>query len=109
MKDTTKNMTNSGTKIGIVAGIVVFALFGMVPGAYLGSYAALAVLASMSGGTVEPTLIMRALIVVGALIGVGMSAIGSIVSCALAGAGLGFVADALFAPKKAEEGSKQGV
>lgn len=108
MKDTNKDIKKAGTKIGIVAGIVVFVLFGMVPGAYLGSYAALTILSATTGGPVDPTLIMRAMIVTGALLGVGLSAIVTIISCALAGTGLGYVADALFAHKKTHEHAKQG-
>lgn len=107
MKEDRKNMMAAGTKIGALAGIIAFLVFGLIPGAYLGSYAAIASLAMMTGGPVEPTLIMRTLIVVGALMGVGVSAIVGIIGGALSGTALGFVAEALFGEKKAEEGAHQ--
>jgi hypothetical protein len=108
MKEGKKDMMAAGTRIGAVAGIILFVVFGLVPGAYLGSYAALAVLAGVTGGPVEPTLIMRVLIVVGALLGVGVSAVVGIVGGALAGTGLGYAADALFGHKKAEDVKEEG-
>lgn len=107
MKENRKNMMAAGTKIGSLAGVIAFVVFGLIPGAYLGSYAALAVLATLTGGPVEPTLIMRTLIVVGALAGVGVSAIVSIIGGALSGTALGYVAEALFGQKGAEEGAQQ--
>ena len=108
MKEEKKDMMRAGTKIGAIAGTILFAVFGLVPGAYLGSYAALAVLAAAIGGPVEPTLIMRTLIVVGALLGVGFSALVGIVGGALGGTFLGYVADAVFGEKKAEEIKEEG-
>lgn len=108
MKEKRNDMTRAGTKIGAVAGMIAFVALGMVPGAYLGSYAALAVLAALTGGPVEPTLIMRGLIVVGALMGVGMSAIVGIVGGALGGTALGYVAEAIFGAKEKEEHQEEG-
>jgi len=108
MKEDKNDMMAAGTKIGAVTGIILFAVFGLVPGAYLGSYAAIAALAAMTGGPVEPTLIMRMLIVVGALVGIGVSALVGIVGGALAGTGLGYVADAVFGHKKAEDIKEEG-
>lgn len=108
MKDDRKDMMAAGTRIGTVAGIILFAIFGLVPGAYVGSFAALAALAALTGGPVEPTLIMRMLIVVGALIGVGVSSVVGIVGGALAGTGLGYVADAVFGHKRAEGAKEEG-
>ena len=107
MKEDKKDMMKAGTKIGAVAGMILFVAFGLVPGAYLGSYAALAVLAALTGGPVEPTLIMRALIVVGALVGVGVSAVIGIVGGAIGGTALGYTAEALFGHKKAGEPIKE--
>jgi len=108
MKEDRKNMMEAGTRIGAVAGIILFAVFGLVPGAYLGSYAALAVLAAVTGGPVEPSLVMRTLIVFGALFGVGVSAIIGIVGGALGGTVLGYIAEALFGGKKEEAIKEEG-
>ena len=108
MKEDKRDMMRAGTKIGAIAGTILFAVFGLIPGAYLGSYAALAVLAATTGGPVEPTLIMRTLIVVGALLGVGVGAVVGIVGGALSGTALGYLADAVFGHKKSEEAEKEG-
>lgn len=108
MKEDKRDMMRAGTKIGAIAGTILFAVGGLVPGAYLGSYAALAVLATLTGGPVEPTLIMRVLIVVGALLGVGVSAIVGIVGGALSGTFLGYMADAVFGAKKSEDVGEEG-
>ena len=60
-----KNATvKAGTKIGAALGGLVFLVFGIVPGFYFGSYGTLIMLQHLMGGTVEPTLLVRAAIVV---------------------------------------------
>jgi len=87
-----KNETvKTGMKIGAVVGGILFLAFGVMAGFYFGSYGTLFILQKLMGGTVEPTLFVRAAIVVG--IGVGIAAAGtvSIVTGGLLGTVLGYI------------------
>ena len=56
--------------IGAGAGIAMFAVIGLLPGAFLGGMAALQLVVSMAGAPAEPSLVTRALMVLGMLLGV---------------------------------------
>ena len=63
-----KNETvKTGMKIGAVVGGILFLAFGVMAGFYFGSYGTLFILQKLMGGTVEPTLFVRAAIVIGIL------------------------------------------
>ena len=93
-----KNETaNTGMKIGAIVGGLVFLVFGIVPGFYFGSYGTLILLQKLMGGTVEPTLFVRAAIVMGIVVGIACAATVSLVIGGLAGTALGY----LVSPSKA--------
>ncbi len=95
-----KNETvNTGMKIGAIVGGLVFLVFGIVPGFYFGSYGTLILLQKLMGGTVEPTLFVRAAIVMGIVVGIACAATVSLVIGGLAGTALGY----LVSPTKAEQ------
>ena len=73
-------------------------------GFYFGSYGTLFILQKLMGGTVEPTLFVRAAIVVGIGVGIAASATVSIVTGGLVGTVLGYLVSApkAMAAKKAE-------
>ena len=90
-----KNETiKAGMKIGTTVGGLVFLVFGIMPGFYFGSYGTLILLQKLSGGTVEPTLIVRALIVMGIVVGIACAAALSLVMGGLLGTALGAVVSA---------------
>jgi hypothetical protein len=62
-----------------------------VPGFYFGSYGTLVLLQKLMGGTVEPTLIVRAVIVMGIAVGIASAAAVSIVVGGLLGTLMGYV------------------
>jgi uncharacterized membrane protein AbrB (regulator of aidB expression) len=87
-----KNETvKTGMKIGAVVGGIMFLAFGVMAGFYFGSYGTLFILQKLMGGTVEPTLFVRAAIVVGIGVGIAASATVSIVTGGLLGTVLGYV------------------
>jgi hypothetical protein len=94
--DTTmKNETvKSGMKIGATIGGLVFVLAGIVPGFYFGSFGTLILLQKIMGGAVEPTLFVRAAIVMGIGVGIACAATVSIVVGGLLGTAAGFVVSA---------------
>ena len=87
-----KNETvKAGMKIGAAVGGVLFLVFGVMAGFYFGSYGTLFILQKLMGGSVEPTLFVRAVIVVGIGVGIAASATVHIVTCGLIGTALGYV------------------
>jgi len=77
-----KNETvKAGMKIGAAVGGLAFVVGGIVPGFYFGSYGTLILLQKLMGGTVEPTLFVRAAVVIGIVVGGLLGTLmGSIVS-----------------------------
>jgi hypothetical protein len=101
-----KNSTvKTGMKIGATVGGLVFVIFGIMPGFYFGSYGTLILLQKLMGGTVEPTLFVRAAVVMGIVVGIACVAAVSIVVGGLIGTALGFAvsAPASLRNKQAEE------
>lgn len=101
-----KNETiKAGMKIGATIGGLVFLVLGIVPGFYFGSYGTLILLQKLMGGPVEPTLFVRAAVVMGIAVGIACAATVSIVVGGLLGTALGYVvsAPAALREKKAAE------
>ncbi len=91
MKD---NAIKAGMKIGATIGGLVFLLFGVIPGFYFGGFGTLILLQKFMGGTVEPTLFVRAAIVMGIVIGITCAATASLVIGGLVGTAFGYVVSA---------------
>jgi hypothetical protein len=90
-----KNETvKTGMKIGATAGGLVFLVFGIMPGFYFGSFGTLILLQKLMGGTVEPTLIARAAIVMGIMVGIACAAAVSLVVGGLLGTAMGYIVSA---------------
>ena len=101
-KDRMKAM-QAGRKIGALLGGIVWAIFGIIPGFYFGSAATIILLSHLAGGSVEPGVIVRMLMVVGTMLGLFCTAAVSIVLGAVFGTTLGYVADIIRLPAKEEE------
>ncbi len=104
-----KNDTvKAGMKIGAVVGGILWVVFGIMAGFYFGSYGTLIILQKLMGGTVEPGLFVRAVIVAGSVVGIATTATVSIVTGGLVGTALGFLVAApqMRAAKKAEASAK---
>lgn len=90
-----KNETvKAGMKIGAAVGGLAFVVGGIVPGFYFGSYGTLILLQKLMGGTVEPTLFVRAAVVIGIVVGIACAAAVSIVIGGLLGTVLGSIVSA---------------
>jgi hypothetical protein len=86
-----KNETvKTGMKIGATIGGMVFAVFGIMPGFYFGSFGTLVLLQKLMGA-VEPTLFVRAAVVIGIMVGIASAAAVSLVIGGLIGTALGYV------------------
>ena len=98
-----KNETiKTGMRIGATIGGLVFAVFGIMPGFYFGSFGTLIVLQKLMGA-VEPTLFVRALVVCGIMVGIASAAAVSLVVGGLAGTVLGYVVSAPTAMRQASK------
>jgi hypothetical protein len=84
-------MVKTGMKIGATVGGLAFLIFGIMPGFYFGSYGTLILLQKVLGGPVDPTLIVRAAVVVGIMVGIVCVATVSIVVGGLLGTAMGYV------------------
>jgi hypothetical protein len=81
----------TGMKIGATVGGLVFLVFGIMPGFYFGSYGTLILMQKLMGGAVEPTLIVRAAVVMGIVVGISCAAAVCVVVGGLLGTVAGFV------------------
>jgi len=89
-----KNETvKTGMKIGATVGGLAFLVFGIMPGFYFGSYGSLILVQKLMGGAVEPTLFVRAAVVIGIVIGISCAA----AVCLVVGGLLGTVAGMVMA------------
>ncbi|HEX9020279.1 MAG TPA: hypothetical protein VF903_03365, partial [Nitrospirota bacterium] len=84
----------------------VFLVFGIMPGFYFGSYGALVILQRLTGGPVEPSLIVRAIVVMGILVGIACAATASLVVGGLFGTVAGLVVSAPSAMKAKQTAEK---
>ena len=87
MKNTTVKM---GAKFGAILGAILYPFLGILPAFYFGSYGALILLSKLMGGTVEPSLVVRAVVVMGALVGLASAACLFLVVGGLVGTAIGF-------------------
>ncbi len=93
----------TGMKIGAMMGGLVFLVFGIMPGFYFGSYGTLILLQKLMGGTVEPTLFVRAAIVMGIVVGIACAAAVSLVVGGILGTALGYVVSAPAAGRESQQ------
>jgi len=103
-----KNETvKTGMKIGATVGGLVFAVFGIMPGFYFGSYGTLILLQKLMGGAVEPTLFVRVAVVMGILVGISCAAAVSLVVGGLLGTAMGYIVSAPAALRKQQTASQK--
>jgi len=96
-----KNETvKASMKIGATVGGLVFLVFGIMPGFYFGSFGTLVLLQKLMGGTVEPTLFVRAAVVMGIMVGIASAAAVSLVVGGLIGTVAGYAVSAPAAMRK---------
>ncbi len=102
MKEERKRTLAIGRKMGALVGGILFAIFGIVPGFYFGSYATIVLLSHLTGGPLEPSIIVRMLVVIGTLMGLFCTAAVSIVVGAVSGTLLAYAVDVISEAVKAK-------
>lgn len=95
MKNEMEKSLRVGTKIGALAGGILFLIFGLIPSFYIGSFGTVTLMAMLSGGPIHPGLIERSLIVIGTMTVLLVAAGGSIIAGALGGTVLAYVSEGL--------------
>lgn len=95
------------TFIGAGAGLVLFALFGLVPGSLLGGAAGLEVAGSLYGLPLESGLVARAVVLASMLFGVLASGITIVTATSAAGWLVGNTAETMF--RSQTEAAEMGV
>ena len=95
-----KEMTKKLTYMGAGCGIVLFAVFGLLPGSFLGGVMGLNIAGSLLGVPVASSIASRMIVGASMVAGVMVSAIMFVSATALAGWLVGTVVDAIRAEKK---------
>lgn len=100
MKET---LARKATYIGAGVGLVLFAIFGLLPGSMLGGVMGLNIAGFIFGTPVTPGIFSRLIVGVSMLIGVMVAGIVFVFGFSLAGWLLGHAIDMVASRKKAEE------
>jgi hypothetical protein len=79
------SMARKSAYIGAGAGLVLFALFGLLPGSLLGGAAGINVAGWLFGLPLEPGLISRAVVLLSMLVGVLVAGIGIVTASSTVG------------------------
>jgi len=95
-----QDMAKKGLYAGSGVGIILFALFGLIPGSLIGGAIGLKLAGLVLGSPVEASVIARMIVVVSMIGGVLGSAVTFIMGTSVAGWAAGYVADALQGAKE---------
>ncbi|OGW50480.1 MAG: hypothetical protein A2078_15985 [Nitrospirae bacterium GWC2_57_9] len=87
-------LTKKTAYLGAGAGLVLFALFGLLPGSLLGGAAGIKFAGLLFGLPLEPGIISRSLVLISMLIGVLVSGIAIVTATSTAGWLLGSIVQA---------------
>ncbi len=98
---TTATWAKKGLYVGTGAGIILFALVGLLPGSFIGGFLGLKAVGILFGG-LEATVISRVIVALSMLTGVLVSAVAFVFGSGVLGWAAGYVADTM--SHKTEEG-----
>jgi len=91
----TKEMAKKGLYIGAGAGLVLFAVIGLLPGSFLGGVIGLNIAGSIFGTPLGPSLMPRIIVGVSMLLGIFISGVVFVVGTSLLGWVIGHAIDAV--------------
>lgn len=84
-------LLSMGARVGGVLGAIAFLIFGLVPGFYFGSYAALVLLSKLFGGPLQATVLVKGFVAMGVILGMISIAFACIVIGAIFGTMVGYL------------------
>jgi len=91
----TKEMAKKGLYIGAGAGLVLFAIIGLLPGSFIGGVIGLNIAGSIFGTPLGPSLMPRLIVAASMVLGVCISGLVFVVGTSLLGWLVGYAADAI--------------
>jgi len=89
-----KQMSQKGLYMGVGAGIVIFAIIGLLPGSFIGGAIGLSIATHIFGGPLGTSLLPRIIVGAAMISGVLVSGIIFIISAASVGWLIGYIVDA---------------
>ena len=89
----TGKLGNKGLYAGVGAGLVLFALTGLLPGTFIGGVVGLNIAGSIFGLPLTASLLPRLVVAAGMVLGVLLSGVAFVTAGAIVGYGAGHVAD----------------
>jgi hypothetical protein len=99
----------TGRNIGAALGAIAFLAVGLVPGFYFGSYGTIVLMNHLVGEALQATVLVRAAVVVGTLMGIFCMASVSIVVGSLIGTAMGWISETLTTPAAEKEEAKAAI
>ena len=99
----TKDMAKKGLYVGTGAGLVLFALVGLLPGSLIGGVIGLKVVGSLFGGPLGSAIIPRIILALSMVTGVMVSAAVCLLGSGMIGYSMGYVMDTVRSGAKAGE------
>lgn len=91
----TATMAKKGLYTGVGAGLVLFALIGLLPGSFIGGVIGLNIAGSIFGFPVTASIMPRIIVAISMLLGVILSGVAFVVGSALIGWLAGHVVDTI--------------
>lgn len=91
----TRDMAKTGLYVGTGAGIILFALLGVLPGSFIGGVIGMKMAEMMFGMPMAGELLPRLMVAVSMIMGVMAAAVVFIMGTGVLGWTVGFVADAI--------------
>ncbi len=92
---TTGNIAKKGLYTGVGAGLVLFALVGLLPGSFIGGVVGIHIAGGIFGLPLASSLLPRIIVAVSMVMGVVLAGVAFVVGGALAGWLIGHVIDAV--------------
>jgi len=97
----TKDMAKKGLYVGTGAGLVLFALVGLLPGSLIGGVIGLKVVGSIFGGPLGSAILPRIILALSMVTGVMVSATVCLLGSGMIGYSMGFLMDSVRSGQKA--------
>lgn len=99
----THELSKKFTYVGAGIGLVLFALFGLLPGSFIGGVLGLNIAGKIFGIPITPTVPTKIIIALMMILGVIVSAVLFIMSTAILGWLIGYIISAVFERKSVAE------
>jgi len=97
------NISKIGLYVGIGAGIVLFALGGLLAGSFIGGSIGVTIVKYIFGSTLESSLLTRLILLASMLFGVLVSGVLFLMSTSSLGWLIGYTLDSILSDKTAEQ------